>query len=935
MAGRSIVRQLTSLGIAVPGPAARLKPAQKRQSSIASRAAVEATVPAEEDNSAQTETPTRKNAPTIEDDIVRNRRQPRRSNQWNKGKRAEGGNDGRDSSSLRPEAFDRAVVKERSRLLLNGEAVGLTMKSTPADLAAGFKGLRPLAKELRRQNQTLLFFPSTRAAKPNQSAEPFAESADNSEPQQQERKPATSRELDLALVAVPYFQKPDAEVTIRVGARSKSDVIARTLTGALLRSSSVAVHAAGPAAALVALQAAAKARRAIGAEQQLDLAFSIEYLRVPALEAIKLPGQDGDVVAVAVAAAESAAAAAAAAATGAANADAPADVGPGVQGEMAASSAADATVATSSSPEGSSELTSILQFSFYKRALPTPEVLASDFAATRSGPAMAQLLTRLISERREVDLLLESRDALFVMQTLARVVRDSWSQSKASVGVFLTSLEYQSEEDSDSGSNADAVSEQPGNNVRFTARLQLRRILGAPNLVPVKDRRTLLGVPVGTVKWDSPIGALGGAMVRELYSAGIFSVWPQEGVCVARMLRALWKSQQTRAATAAAAGGGEAAAVAAVADSTDSTDSDDIAAAAGAPSSSLSQIALVPELQEEGSGSVEARDDREDRRRTTQRKDGTSSRQQMARSTVLHLLEVSPAVTSTLRSKDGRVVVISGGEQLHQLIKAVVLRNRMYGSRQGGKLLTLRPLLDDSGALAVRFHYIDNSAIAEIPMPPGAGRELTQPVVRPRRQAAPPAAEIEDGYATDDEFGVGAEAAVLVPVAAAGAAAAAAAASAAGITSAGGKSPWIMFATSNTSSTKLAMGIVAETCKPYDRLCPIWLKVRVQPDTLATAALSVAMSQAQVQERANVELLVLPVMERKRDEQNRPYNTLTWQLIKYGPGAELGAAAVAAAAAATQSRFGPSAAAMAAAAAAAAKVQAQGDALINGTRKLW
>ncbi|GIL90527.1 hypothetical protein Vretifemale_18170 [Volvox reticuliferus] len=906
MAGRSIAKQLTNLGIAVPGPSARLKPIRKLQFSFAPRAAVEAAVPAAVDDAGQKETPVRKNAAPIEDATARNRSQPRRSDQRNKEKRAEGGNDGRDSSSRQSEAFDRAIINERSRLLLNGEAVGLTMKSTPADLATGFKGLRPLAKELRRQNQTLLFFPSTRAVKPEQSEERSAESGDLPEQQPQE-KPATSRELDLALVAVPYFQKPEAEVTIRVGARSKPDVIARTLTRALLRSSSVAVRAAGPAAALVALQAAAKARRAIGAEQQLDLAFSIEYLRVPATEASKPPGEDGDVVAVAVAAAESAAAAAAAAAGAA---DISADAAQGAGGDGATSSTADATMTASSVPERAAPMTSVLQFSFYKRALPTPEVKASDFAATRSGPAMAQLLTSLISERREVDLLLESRDALFVMQTLARVVRDSWIESKASVGVFLTSLEYQTEEYSDAESNGDTSSE--GNNVRFTARLQLRRILGAPNLVPVNERRTLLGVPVGTVKWDSPIGALGGAMVREWYSAGIFSVWPQEGICVARMLRALWKAQQTRAATAAAAGSGEAAAVGS--DPTNSTDSDDAAAAAGAPSSSILQIALVPELQEEGSGSVEARDGREDRRRTTQREGRVSSRQQVARSTVVHLLEVSPALTSTLRSKGGRVVLISGGEQLHQLIKAVVLRNRMYGSRQGGKLLTLRPLLDDSGALAVRFQYIDNSVITEIPTPPGAGRELTQPVVRSRRPAAPPPPPIEDGYATDDEFGVGAEAAVLVPAAAAGAAAAAAvAARAAGSTSAGAKSPWIMFATSNTSSMKLAMGIVAETCKPYDRLCPIWLRVRVLPDTLATAALSVAMAQAQVQERANVELLVLPVLERKRDEQNRPYNALTWQLIK----------------------FGPSAAAMAAAAAAAAKVQAQGDALISGTRKLW
>lgn len=65
-------------------------------------------------------------------------------------------------------------------------------------------------------------------------------------------------------------------------------MIARTLTRALIRSSSVVIQAAGPAAALVALQAAAQSRRAISAEQQLDLAFSIEFLTVPAIGAWSL-----------------------------------------------------------------------------------------------------------------------------------------------------------------------------------------------------------------------------------------------------------------------------------------------------------------------------------------------------------------------------------------------------------------------------------------------------------------------------------------------------------------------------------------------------------------------------------------------------------------------------------------------------------------------
>lgn len=79
---------------------------------------------------------------------------------------------------------------------------------------------------------------------------------------------------------------------------------------------------------------------------------------------------------------------------------------------------------------------------------------------------------------------------------------------------------------------------------------------------------------------------------------------------------------------------------------------------------------------------------------------------------------------------------------------------------------------------------------------------------------------------------------------------------------------------------------------------------------------------------------VVPTLERKRDSQNRPYNALTWQLIKYGPGAEPGAAA-AAAASSDQPRHGPSPAAMAAAAAAAAKVEFEADALMGGTRKFW
>lgn len=42
-------------------------------------------------------------------------------------------------------------------------------------------------------------------------------------------------------------------------------------------------------------------------------------------------------------------------------------------------------------------------------------------------------------------------------------------------------------------------------------------------------------------------------------------------------------------------------------------------------------------------------------------------------------------LASTLRIKDGAVVPITGGEQLAQLSKAVVLRNRMYGGRRDGE----------------------------------------------------------------------------------------------------------------------------------------------------------------------------------------------------------------------------------------------------------
>ncbi|KXZ47193.1 hypothetical protein GPECTOR_37g199 [Gonium pectorale] len=123
-----------------------------------------------------------------------------------------------------------------------------------------------------------------------------------------------------------------------------------------------------------------------------------------------------------------------------------------------------------------------------------------------------------------------------------------------------------------------------------------------------------------------------------------------------------------------------------------------------------------------------------------------------------------------------------------------------------------------------------------------------------------------------------------------------------------------------------------------------------RPGQLATAGLAVAAAQAQVEERANVQLQVLPVLERTRDDKNRPVCSWSWRLVKAGAGAAPGAAAEAAKAAKAEDAAragagkrpseplprGPSPAAMAAAAAAAAKMAATEEALLlGGSRKMW
>ncbi len=110
------------------------------------------------------------------------------------------------------------------------------------------------------------------------------------------------------------------------------------------------------------------ARRTYNLDRQLDLAFSIEYITVPAMG----PGPNAPPAPAAPAAAD--AAAPAAPADGAAAAAAQ-------EGAAAAAAAADGA-AGASSASATGAVASVLQFSFYKRTLPSPEINLADYAAS-------------------------------------------------------------------------------------------------------------------------------------------------------------------------------------------------------------------------------------------------------------------------------------------------------------------------------------------------------------------------------------------------------------------------------------------------------------------------------------------------------------------------------------------------------------------------
>jgi hypothetical protein len=170
----------------------------------------------------------------------------------------------------------------------------------------------------------------------------------------------------------------------------------------------------------------------------------------------------------------------------------------------------------------------------------------------------------------------------------------------------------------------------------------------------------------------------------------LFSVLPHEGVCVARVLRALWQAQQNRSAEAAAETTASADAGAAPASPAEEAATPTAAAAATAPApfSPVFQIAIIPEQQQQQPSSWRSSPGRLGAEGGSKGPRGQSST--AGRVTVLHLLEVSPLLASCLTSIQGRVQAISGGEQLHQLLKAVMLRNRMYADRSGGKALRSR-----------------------------------------------------------------------------------------------------------------------------------------------------------------------------------------------------------------------------------------------------
>ncbi|GFR52724.1 hypothetical protein Agub_g15277 [Astrephomene gubernaculifera] len=981
------------------------------------------------------------------------------------GRKGSSGKDSRGASNAQS-GGDRAIIQQRCRLLMEGEAVGLAMAPTPEDLAVGFKGLRPLSQELRRRDRTLLFFASNQKAPEASADEPSSPDAPRQRTDRRQEQPQQQQMLELALVAVPRFTPPQPEVIIRVGARSDAATISRILTRAAVRSGAVALRAAGPAAALVALRAAVLSRRALAAERQLDLAFSIEYLRLPAYEASNVDTaevmQDGKTVSELqpsepLEAGTSPAADTAATTTAAAAAEKEKEE----EEEDGQEAAAAAAAAAAAGGRVTKSFASILQFSFYKRELPTPQVVVADFAPERASSALVELLTSLLGERREVEVVVGSREVLFAMQAVARVVRKSWARYSASVAAFLVAMEPEGgqqqakqerqgsgshrhrhnrynrtsrntssssssrDHDSNSSSGRDAYPE-------YTARLVLRRLAGAPNLVPTRDSnsfssnynnfnyrayynrsgsgsgsgrggeveeeeeeqpQTLLGAPLGFVKADSPLGPLTAAMNREFDAVGWYSVLPSDGNCTARALWALWEAQQQRAAAkeeAAAAAAGAAAndteasaegdtaaaaspaseEAAATAGATtadaDATGATAATAATATPAAPTVEIAIVPEFQP-----------------VSDRPTGPSW------ATVLHLLELSPLLFRTLRIREQMLWQDGRREELLQITKAVLLRNKMHGNRKGGKLLVMTPRLDPQGALQLQLEYVESALVGGLPEPPrregagpdsksapdpdngssrygsrnsGRGSEGGRSAAEWRgssssssRREASEADDAFAGYATDDEYGVGAEAAVLLPPGMMRAAReeeeeekperrAGGRGSGGEVSPAAGKSAWLLSLDAETTSLDLAMSIVAETCKPWDRLSPAWLLLTPRPHHVATAALAVAMAQPQVQERARVGLHVLPTIERRRDVRNRPYNLLVMKLIKFGPGAEPGAAAEAVGGEqqrqggrrrAEEREVGPSPAAMAAAAAAAARATAGGEARLGGARRLW
>lgn len=161
-------------------------------------------------------------------------RKPRRNRGARSDSKKPGSESGAAAKPSRLSKDDRQFIAQRRDALVKGEAVGMTMQPTVADVATGFRGLRPLASELARRDRTLLFFPTSSRPQPQPQPQETATDAPNEQApaataaytaeqkdkeankQQQPRQP---RNLELALVAVTKFEAPQPEVIIRVGAR--------------------------------------------------------------------------------------------------------------------------------------------------------------------------------------------------------------------------------------------------------------------------------------------------------------------------------------------------------------------------------------------------------------------------------------------------------------------------------------------------------------------------------------------------------------------------------------------------------------------------------------------------------------------------------------------------------------------------------------------